>query len=465
MTDDSDADPQSADGDDDTTADSQIDDVLDRLESSVSETAEPPLDDSEPNTATDSPTDSLNSPTDISESPTNEPKPTDISESPTNEPNSPTEDQPAADRSDGGRLWDRFGSGRQSDEQSSSQSTPSESEPATPEFSTDDDNHTPDADDDQSIADRVETADGRTSFRSILDRISHRLGSAGELIGSGGDGPTHGNQSPATRTDSDTETTASTDEEPLSPTGEEQSTSAQRSNSSAADQYSATRTPQGTEQRASGRDSQSARIDQVLENIDMFGRATASSQVLLLSPTAHSVTNDIYQRVLLPTDGTGQNILFVSAIQSSPHQVPAVRKIPEWTQGETGVIEVGQSVLGSPQAGSGDPAAQLDVYKQMSNFQNLAKLGVNISHITSQWSTSQRPTVVGVHTLSSIQQYVGNESMFQFLFTLKGQLNSLGVRGFYHMDPAVHTENELNTINSAFDIVLTVSSDGSIDIE
>ncbi len=55
--------------------------------------------------------------------------------------------------------------------------------------------------------------------------------------------------------------------------------------------------------------------------------------------------------------------------------------------------------------------------------------------------------------------------MFQFLFTLKGQLNSMGVRGYYHMDPAVHTENEINTIRSAFDISVTVSSDGSIDIQ
>ncbi|MFO7834353.1 MAG: hypothetical protein ACQET5_16070 [Halobacteriota archaeon] len=40
-------------------------------------------------------------------------------------------------------------------------------------------------------------------------------------------------------------------------------------------------------------------------------------------------------------------------------------------------------------------------------------------------------SVVDVHTLSAIQQYVGNQTMFQFLFTLNGQLNSRGVMGFY----------------------------------
>jgi len=40
----------------------------------------------------------------------------------------------------------------------------------------------------------------------------------------------------------------------------------------------------------------------------------------------------------------------------------------------------------------------------------------------------------------------------------------MGVMGFYHMDPAVHTENEISTIQSAFDLVIKVSSDGSVDI-
>jgi len=111
-----------------------------------------------------------------------------------------------------------------------------------------------------------------------------------------------------------------------------------------------------------------------------------------------------------------------------------------------------------------DITAQLDIYKGISNLQHLAKLGINISHIVSQWNNSRRPTVVGVHTLSAIQQYVGNETMFQFLFILKGQLNSMGVMGFYHIDPAVHTQNEIDTIQSAFDLVIEVGSDGSVDI-
>jgi hypothetical protein len=210
---------------------------------------------------------------------------------------------------------------------------------------------------------------------------------------------------------------------------------------------------------------QSGAIDEVLNNIDLFARATSSSQVLLLSPTAHSMTNDIYTRFLLPTNGAGQNVLFVSAIQSAGDQLSVAHRIHTWSEGQTAIIEVGQNGSKRSQPRQQAKTESLDIYKQISNLQNLAKLGVNISHIVSQWSDNRRPTVVGVHTLSAIQQYVGNETMFQFLFTLKGQLNSLGVMGFYHMDPASHSTNEINTIKSAFDLVIEISSDGIVDID
>jgi hypothetical protein len=277
-----------------------------------------------------------------------------------------------------------------------------------------------------------------TSFRSILERISHRIGSVGSDAAAEA-----AEAEPAT--EEPTETGPTTDE--------------------LGDQDRTTRADTGRGRTASAESTPSETIEEILNNIDLFGRATSSSQVLLLSPTAHSITNDIYARFLLPDDGAGQNVLFVSATQSASDQLAAAREVPNWREGKTAVIEVGQSVLkpARPEA-EPDITAQLDIYKGISNLQHLAKLGINISHIVSQWNNSRRPTVVGVHTLSAIQQYVGNETMFQFLFTLKGQLNSMGVMGFYHIDPAVHTQNEIDTIQSAFDLVIEVGSDGSVDI-
>jgi len=460
MTDESADERQSGDASDDVTDDTQLDDILDRLESSLSETDDSAAD-PRPNTrdatslpddfgSSTGPSDSSTEPTDSSTGPSD--SSTERSDLSATTPES-TGRKPAAERSTGARLWDDFAETRQPGEGSATEAD-SSAESSGFEFGAVEDTESASAENDQPGAETTETDDsGSTSFRGILSRISHRLGSASGLTGSTSDGSAASDDQAA---------------RPKSDAAAEMSTSTETPTATAQPSGSPDR-QQATQGSGSGRprgSQASVSIDQVLQNIDMFGRATASSQVLLLSPTTHSVTNEIYRRVLLPDDGTGQNLLLVSAIQSRTEQLPAVRAIPEWTHGKTGVIEVGQSVLRPSQPTQGsDLTVQLDVYKQITNFQSLAKIGVNISHITSKWGSDHRSTVVGVHTLSSIQQYVGNETMFQFLFTLKGQLNSMGVRGFYHMDPAAHTQSEINTINSAFDIVVTVDSDGSIDIQ
>ncbi|MEA1932804.1 MAG: hypothetical protein U9O06_14830 [Euryarchaeota archaeon] len=389
---------------------------------------------------------------------------------PSAEPSAPPSDSEQATES--GRLWDSFSSSRSSDADSdqppvdgspdrttgagetagtrgiddqlseevsadtSTAAEPTATDPATGSTAAAAETDPATTESSQSV--ESSESDSGTSFRSILKRISHRIGSVGS------DAAADSTEAdPAT--EEPTETGAATDER------SERGRTA-RANTARGRTTSAESTPSET-------------IDEILNNIDLFGRATSSSQVLLLSPTAHSITNDIYARFLLPNDGAGQNVLFVSATQSASDQLAAARNVPNWREGKTAVIEVGQSVL-KPTRPDTEPdvTAQLDIYKGISNLQHLAKLGINISHIVSQWNNSRRPTVVGVHTLSAIQQYVGNETMFQFLFTLKGQLNSMGVMGFYHMDPKVHTENEIDTIQSAFDLVIEVGSDGSVDI-
>jgi len=388
-------------------------------------------------------------------------------------------DDPTADESDtGGRLWDSFtadrgvertreqspnrpNNGFSGDETTGRTETPADGAASA---NTRSDPHRPtkgDGADSGPNADAEDEPDS-SSFKTILKRISRRISrtdSTGSTETTTDSKSTESAPSDTASVDHGSSGTAPNTETPLGPDLLETASNADSSNTA-----SDSNQPAGSPTQSPP--SQDDTIDQILNNIDVYGRATSSSQVLLLSPTTHSITNEIYERFLLPTDGSGQNVLFVSATQTVDDQLAVVRNIPNWMEGQTAVIEVGQSGLKPTGPNTGpDLTHQLDIYKGISNFQHLAKLGINISHIVSQWTDNRRPTVVGVHTLSSIQQYVGNETMFQFLFTLKGQLNSMGVVGFYHMDLTVHTDNEINTIKSAFDLVVTVSSDGTVDVE
>lgn len=433
--------------DDDTTA-SLVDEFT---RSTPSAADEPPTGGNEAGTGTDHPTGG-------NEAGTGDEPPTEDDDSITGD------DQPT----ESGRLWDSFGGG--DDEPRDQPRDPADGTPETGgqgggdrEVDPASSRESPDSNEpttgEQTGAEPAVGAEGKgetgnestgsgTSFRSILDRISHRIGSVGS-----------GSSDESSGTEASTGTKTSTDE----PTTDSRAAGGADTAASTGESAGGTVGPTGA--ASTGESSQSDPIEEILNNIDLFARATSSSQVLLLSPTVHSITNDMYTRFLLPTDGSGQNVLFVSATQSASDQLAAAREIPNWREGKTAVIEVGQSALKPARPGTeADITTRLDIHKRITNLNHLAKLGINISHIVSQWNADRRPTVVGVHTLSAIQQYVGNETMFQFLFTLKGQLNSMGVMGFYHMDPAVHSENELDTIQSAFDLVIEVGSDGSVDI-
>ena len=206
---------------------------------------------------------------------------------------------------------------------------------------------------------------------------------------------------------------------------------------------------------SSGSTSQS--FGDVIETLSSFGKSTAPTQVLVLSPTAHSVTNDIFTEIT--TAETAQNVVFVSAVQSPGNQLPMVSEFPDWVTGNSTLIEVGQQQSG--QQAMGRPP---DAKKEIPNPQNLAKLGVVISHEIGSMN-NQYPTVLAFHTLSSIEQYLGTERIVPFLYTLTSKCSESGVMGYCHLDPNRHSTDTVESLKSIFDVTVTVAPNGEIDVE
>jgi hypothetical protein len=73
--------------------------------------------------------------------------------------------------------------------------------------------------------------------------------------------------------------------------------------------------------------------------------------------------------------------------------------------------------------------------------------------------------VLCFHTLSSIEGYIGTESIVPFLYTLCSKCNDAGVMGYCHLDPNRHSADDISTIKSAFDVAVRVQPDGSVEIE
>jgi len=201
---------------------------------------------------------------------------------------------------------------------------------------------------------------------------------------------------------------------------------------------------------------------ETLETLASFGQSTSPTQVLVLSPTSHGVTNNIFSQIA--TRETSQNVVFVSSVQSTNNRLPMVRGYPEWIDGKATLIQVGNPSSSNSTRGTNTLDRIVDSYKDIANPQNLAKLGVVISHELNQ-SGTEYPTVLCFHSLSSIQEYLGTESLVPFLYTLCSKCNDAGVMGYCHLDPNRHSADDVSTIKSAFDVAVRVQPDGSVEIE
>ncbi|MFQ3475456.1 hypothetical protein HKK80_04235 [Halonotius sp. F2-221B] len=203
----------------------------------------------------------------------------------------------------------------------------------------------------------------------------------------------------------------------------------------------------------------------VLDTLSSFGQSTSPTQVLVLSPISGGATNDIFSQICTAEGTATQNVVFVTATRSTNDRLPMTRKFAEWVDGESTLIEVGQphSDTGSTRD-TNTLGRKTDTHKEIPNPQNLAKLGVVISHGISQIDNGY-PTVLGFHTLSSMVQHLGTERVVPFLYTLCSQLNESGVMGYCHLDPTRHSDDDVATIKSIFDVAVRIQPDGSVDIE
>lgn len=222
-----------------------------------------------------------------------------------------------------------------------------------------------------------------------------------------------------------------------------------------------TATPSPTQQSPEPNQS----FDGVLDTLSSFGQSTSPTQVLVLSPTTHGVTNDIFTQICVAEGTATQNVVFATATRSTSDRLPMARKFQAWVDGHTTLIEVGQPRSEPESTRSTNTLGRnVDSHKEVPNPQNLAKLGVVISHEFSRID-NQYPTVLGFHTLSSMVQHLGAGTVVPFLYTLCSKLDESGVMGYCHLDPGRHSEDDVETIKSVFDVSVRIQPDGSVDIE
>jgi hypothetical protein len=264
----------------------------------------------------------------------------------------------------------------------------------------------------------------------------------------------------ASNDDSDDPTTGGWIWNKFTTESDQQTTQSNRSESGGPEQTNSKAAPQSTDDLRSNISVLSEECKQAIDSTRSFSETTLESQVLIRSPADHEVTNAVFERSLTAPDPAGRNILFIIAADTIDQQRSVLQSVADWTNGKTAVVVIGNG----PDDLSVDIEQHVDIYKQISSPTKLAKLGVVVTHITSQWAQNQYPTVLGLYTLTSLQNYVDNETVCEFLYTLRGQLESSKTTSYVHMNLFGHEDHEIETISSVFDVTLEILPGGSVSI-
>lgn len=94
-----------------------------------------------------------------------------------------------------------------------------------------------------------------------------------------------------------------------------------------------------------------------------------------------------------------------------------------------------------------DPNQPMDV---------IAPLGQQLT----RWADNGNRTLISVQTLSILLEYVDFDAAFRYLNVLTCRVQAADAIGVYHVDPAVHDEETLDSLKTLFDAVVEMSDDG-----
>lgn len=201
-------------------------------------------------------------------------------------------------------------------------------------------------------------------------------------------------------------------------------------------------------------------------SIGGLDRILDSPRVFALGPSGHPISETVCSRFLTGASGS-RNALFVSFDDSPIDWRSICERSDGWSGSSVGVIHVGRSRDPAPDtdAIAAEIGAESVTIRRVSRAGDLSKLGIVATQLLSQLDSTPRRTVLCFHTLSALHQHVGTKTLFRFLNTLHGRLESSDAIGYYQMDPELHDEIVIETLRPIFESVVRFSAEGDLEVE
>lgn len=186
-----------------------------------------------------------------------------------------------------------------------------------------------------------------------------------------------------------------------------------------------------------------------------------ASTVLLLVPSLTATDDRACTVALTPVSPERLNVLWLTLTQSPDERLAVWQEHADELPLRLGVVAVGDLTRSAAvEALAVDRAPDTVDVKTVSDPTDLTRIGIALSDMLSEWDRNSARTVVCVHSLTALLQFVELRRAFRFLHTLKGRLQASDATAHYHMDPEAHDRQTIVTFKPLFDAVIEPSDDG-----
>lgn len=180
---------------------------------------------------------------------------------------------------------------------------------------------------------------------------------------------------------------------------------------------------------------------------EVLSSLESATNVLLLEPSIgegrETCTSLLTEHVADP------NVLFVTF----------TRQAAECVRQLDGIDGIGQQAVISVGDGSSAVDREDVLTDSVAQPSDLTGLGITIGKFLSDLPA---PVLICFDSLTTMLQYVGFDTAYEFLHAVTGQIYAAGARSHFHIDPAAHDDSDVAAITSLFDARVSLDGEPSV---
>ena len=95
---------------------------------------------------------------------------------------------------------------------------------------------------------------------------------------------------------------------------------------------------------------------------------------------------------------------------------------------------------------------------------DLTGVGMAVSDIIKEWSSTDTKTVVCFNSVTDFLQYADQSTMYRFLRVVTRRFDAADGFAHFHMNPNAHDKQTIATLKSPFDAVIDASDGGEVSV-